>query len=67
MWCWDEGYPCSVKLHGEEVILEPNFDATGAFAGSFRYVKLRSAEGKGNQRHSQLVLCMRRAWCRRST
>ena len=56
MWCWDEGYPCSVKLHGEEVILEPNFDATGAFAGSFRYVKLRSAEGKGNQRHSQLVL-----------
>lgn len=55
MWCWDEGYPCAVKLDGEEVLLEPNLDATGAFAGSFRYVKMRSAEGKGNQRNSQLV------------
>ena len=55
MWCWDEGYPCAVKLDGEEVLLEPNLDATGAFAGSFRYVKMRSVEGKGNQRNSQLV------------
>ena len=56
MWCWDEGYPCAVSFNGGDAILEPNHDSTGSFDGTFRYVSYASAEGKGNQRHSQILL-----------
>lgn len=56
VWCWDEGYPCAVSFDGGDAILEPNHKSSGAFDGTFRYVSYASAEGKRNQRHSQIVL-----------
>jgi hypothetical protein len=54
VWCWDEGYPCAVRFQGGDAILEPNHDSAGAFDNTFRYVSYSSADGHGNQRHSQV-------------
>ena len=57
VWCWASGYPCAERFQGGDAILEPNMDAaTGAFDGTFRYVAYSSAEGRGNQVHSDLLL-----------
>ena len=56
VWCWETGYPCAVKLNGADAILEPNHNSLGEFDGTFRYVAYASEEGKGNQRHSQILL-----------
>lgn len=56
VWCWDQGYPCAVRYNDGDAIVEPNHDSSGAFDGTFRYVSYASAEGKGNQRHSQILL-----------